>query len=386
MRFLLLLLPLFFLCGPVLAVDQATFDQYIQWSKDQNATAEGSATTTDPATVPGYQGTNLPEAQYYDSQDTGQLTQDGINAIPNSEAGTLANDQAQQPKLQFSDQDPLISNAQAIEDGTTIDGAGFTTTTTNCTDPNATTPVVYEERSCVSWKGTETQNCDKNLLVEVAQVLNCPEGSNIYQQYRVFTTRKADDLVWLRIKCLLATADNPDTVHMRVAMNEGSNRPVPPDTAFRNLFLPIVDPLQHNVEYLTYVPEYDIDGTLIGGNWVSNGMYPMNYLGYWAVTFTGSTRNYVVGFWSGGCDPVTNDCNYTLRFFDMRWAQSYPYAFCIFSTCSGGISLRVGTTYFNALRSTIQTFNVSFKRPVLELQEIGRSWDNQCASLEAQVQ
>jgi len=159
----------------------APFQNYQNWVQSQNNNAVNSATTTNPQTfVPGYNANQLPSPNYYNNQDVSGLTSDGMTAIPNDTAATQAWTLTNQPKLQFSPTDPIITNADNIMSNTSANGAQITSSFTACNNTVATTPPTYEERQCTATMVPVDSTCDKTLGVQVLwDPATCTPGSYI---------------------------------------------------------------------------------------------------------------------------------------------------------------------------------------------------------------
>ena len=129
---------------------------------------EAAATADPTAVVPGYAGTATPLSDYYDRQSAGDLEADGINAVIVAPDPTAAYawDQANTPILEFSETDPLLVDAWAIQDNTTVVEGELVLTRTDCVDGGIETPATTIER-CTAWTLAEEGFCDNALDVAV---------------------------------------------------------------------------------------------------------------------------------------------------------------------------------------------------------------------------
>lgn len=96
---------------------ELTRDQALQLGKDlgttNNPTISNTATNPDLSTVPGYQGTDVPETQYYGAglgiEDTAR------QALPDSPVGTYVQNSAlSRPLFTIDRTDPIVQRGDAI--------------------------------------------------------------------------------------------------------------------------------------------------------------------------------------------------------------------------------------------------------------------------------
>lgn len=148
---------------------QESADDAIDWGNANTAPVADAAEAADPADlVPGYGGTDTPLSEYYDNQATGDLEADAIDAVILAPDPTVeyAWEQSNTPILEFSEDDPLLVNAWAIQDDTAVIEGELVMTGTHCADGTVETPETTRE-TCSAWTLPEEAFCDNALEVSV---------------------------------------------------------------------------------------------------------------------------------------------------------------------------------------------------------------------------
>ena len=346
-----------------------------------------SDTAFDPATeLPNYT-TNPPEASYYSDQSTMEedafaKTQDDTCTETDCSSGAasqVVESFNTRPNFVIDpDTDPLLIDSQAtLDDPESVMGtiaAGYS----GCETVPSSCITEFTNQNCDEALAFEDNVCNSVINVTVDYPANCEAGQVILQQLRVINRRKADDNAWVRVIC---RPDLTDTVMIQMAMNEGSNHPVPPPSAWRTYYLPQTDPANYTVTYHTGTYIEDSEGENIGVNWTGSHLYQKNYLDTYLVTFSGSRRNYVLVFYTGGCDVAANTCSYTFEYQDI-WYRSTQLTDCYgWGTCFD-LNIQVGSYYYFYRRSPVTSSTANFTRPALDTVISEETVDN-CATYDA---
>ena len=155
-----------------------TLDQALQAGKDfgtaGNGAVSNSATNGDLSTVPGYQGTNVPETQYYSSganiEDTAR------EALPDSPVGSFVQSSAlSRPQFTLDPSDPTLQRGNAISnDPQAVLGPSLSGQFSACQPTSVTTsPATYTQDFCTVWGLDQTQTCQKTLSVSCIAPTEC---------------------------------------------------------------------------------------------------------------------------------------------------------------------------------------------------------------------
>lgn len=174
-----LLFALALVASPVSA--DLTRDQALQLGKDFGNTANtgvsNAATNPDLTAIPDYQGTNVPETQYYGS---GLGIEDAARqALPNSEVGSFVQDSAlSRPRFTIERNDPIVQRGDAISAAPeAVLGQQLSGQYSGCQEVTTTTaPQTFSEEICTEWGMEEELSCQKTLNLSCNRPIECDAG------------------------------------------------------------------------------------------------------------------------------------------------------------------------------------------------------------------
>lgn len=382
-------------------VRAAPYDDYKAWAETQTGSATGAATTTDPTTLPGFAGTELPETSYHSSQDYGTMSTDGVNAIPNTEAGQTSWDLAQQPKLVFSPADPIFATANDIIQNTTATDVGISSTFTACTSSTSTTPPVYVEKQCTAWTNPVVSQCNKVLNIDVVDVSSCATSSFTspvpQYNYPVFAvasgilhTRSADDVLYVHVVCDPSLPDIKmivTTTDGKYCAAESTEVMVPANTQITERYLSKTQGMftgsgcgsDANV-YVTYTSNCDTDGLCtfdfyVYDDFLETAGFSVD-IGSDSTVYEwvpGSSKDIIVDGgvitlpWDYPSDPVY----YEWLIANSYWGSTFPTLASLEASPPKHLHGKLAS--------------MTFQKPRWDHVIANEAWDNQCATLEAQV-
>lgn len=158
-----------------------TRDQALQLGKDfgnaNNTGVSNAASSPDLTTVPSYQGTNVPETQYYGS---GLGIEDAARqALPNSEVGSFVQDSAlNRPRFNIDRNDPIVQRGDTISaDPEALLGQQLTGQYSSCQEVTTTTaPATWSEEYCTEWGMDQQIGCQKTLNLSCNRPIECDAG------------------------------------------------------------------------------------------------------------------------------------------------------------------------------------------------------------------
>ena len=158
-----------------------TRDQALQLGKDFGSTANtgvsNAAANPDLTAVPDYQGTNVPETQYYGS---GLGIEDAARQnLPNSEVGSFVQESAlSRPRFTIERNDPIVQRGDAISaDPEAVLGQQLSGQYSGCQEVTTTTaPQTFSEEICTEWGMEEELGCQKTLNLACNRPIECDAG------------------------------------------------------------------------------------------------------------------------------------------------------------------------------------------------------------------
>lgn len=166
---------------PTAAVADLTRDEALQLGKDfggtNNTAVSNAASSPDLSAVPGYQGANAPESQYYGS---GLGIEDAARqALPDSEVGTYVQDSAlSHPRFTINRDDPIVQRGDAISaDPEAQLGSYLTGQYSGCREITTTAaPATWSEEHCTEWGMEEVLGCTRTLRLSCNRPIECDAG------------------------------------------------------------------------------------------------------------------------------------------------------------------------------------------------------------------
>ena len=142
-----------------------------QLQQSQDLTSNQSANT-----VPGYQGTDVPETQYANNpmaiEDTAR------SQVNQNETGAFISESAtSRPQFQFDkESDPLFTRSAAIEENPQSVAGNITGEFSGCQSSTISTPPQYSEESCVEWRESQQYTCQETLQLSCNRPIECDAG------------------------------------------------------------------------------------------------------------------------------------------------------------------------------------------------------------------
>jgi hypothetical protein len=164
------------------------FNQGTALGRSGNAAARSQINgNTAQSNVPGYT-TNPPQTSYFGGAgistpaaaaanactgpgDSGDLTAQSCNAVNFSQTKPT-----HRPNFSITQTDPLLTGAKTITADPQAIAGNIAGTYSGCTVQTTTTPDRFETALCHQVRTTETQSCDKVLIVTPVQTPGCSDG------------------------------------------------------------------------------------------------------------------------------------------------------------------------------------------------------------------
>jgi len=178
-------LPVFLLCvlllsqGIVNAEEMSIVDAMAlgqSFGNENQTSLEGLSTSQNTDTVPGYQGTDVPETQYGNSpmamEDEARLQ------MNQNDTGSFVTDSTvSRPQFQFDrESDPLLTRSNAIQDDPESIAGSIEAEFSGCQSSTITTPPEYSEEVCTEWRETELRTCTETLQLTCNRPIECDAG------------------------------------------------------------------------------------------------------------------------------------------------------------------------------------------------------------------
>jgi hypothetical protein len=352
--------------------DQAGVDDGVSYAKDLLGNVQAIGGNIDVNATPGYGGINMQQADYYNNQDLNGLQTDAIvdiNAGAANEASLYAYEKAQQPKLQFGPNDPILLNSGTISTDAMLNPDVLTVKTGDC---NVVDVAGTETRieTCTAWMSPTTHVCNRTLNVDVTweDISSCPIGIGFSQVQELHNTRNRDDFVYARAYCNPGVEDN--SVILQLFASDGGSTDC---TGWTDI---TVSTSQNNVTY---------SGALLRPK------------------FRTTACRYVPTFIQGAC--VSTDCNYTITYRELNpWADIDGDDFCEGNPVDlirlGMPEAAVPQIYRHVWQNNssdpnngkycvykTSSVNVIFEKPsITRTPTVTETWNDGCGFYEAQVQ
>ena len=137
---------------------------------------ENLSTNQDTNTVPGFQGTNVPETQYGDNPMA--MEDEARQQMNQSESGSFVSESAvNRPQFQFDrETDRLLTRADTIQSDPESVSGSIEATFSGCKSSTLTTPPQYTEEICTEWRNTELRSCTETLQLICDRPVECDAG------------------------------------------------------------------------------------------------------------------------------------------------------------------------------------------------------------------
>ncbi|MDH5179522.1 MAG: conjugal transfer protein TraN [Gammaproteobacteria bacterium] len=164
------------------------------------------ATDQNPNSVPGFQGTNIPETQL--STDPLSLENAARTQVNQNDAGTFVNDSlSSRPQFSFDQQtDPLLTRSANIEAAPQSVAGSITGEFTGCSSTTTTTPAQYNTQTCVEWRQSQSATCEESLAISCKRPIECDTGGILLSSlnsdmqwnytYPILTLGASGDNIW----------------------------------------------------------------------------------------------------------------------------------------------------------------------------------------------
>ncbi|MCG8013183.1 MAG: hypothetical protein JAY64_15990, partial [Candidatus Thiodiazotropha weberae] len=146
------------------------------YGSDNQSSVENLSTQQDTSTVPGYQGTDIPETQY--GNNPMAMEDEARLEVNQNDTGSFVSDSTvNRPQYQFDrDTDPLLTRSDAIQDDPQSLTGSIEAEYSGCQSTTVSTPAEYSEQVCTEWRETEMHNCTETLQLSCERPVECDAG------------------------------------------------------------------------------------------------------------------------------------------------------------------------------------------------------------------
>lgn len=147
-----------------------------QYGSENQGTAEDLSTNQSADTVPGYQGTDIPETQY-GNNPMGMEDEARLQVNSNDTGSFVSDSTVNRPQYQFDrETDPLLTRSNAIQDNPESVAGSIEAEYSGCQASAITTPPEYREEICTEWRETEMRTCTETLQLTCDRPVECDAG------------------------------------------------------------------------------------------------------------------------------------------------------------------------------------------------------------------
>jgi len=202
------------LCGallsPAVQAESMSVSEALELGKSYGSDNQGSvadlSTQQDTSTVPGFQGTDIPETQY--GNNPMAMEDEARLQVNQNETGSFVSDSTiNRPQYQFDrDTDPLLNRSDAIQDDPQSVAGSIEAEYSGCQSTTVSTPAEFAEQICTEWRETELHNCTETLQLSCERPVECDAGGiqlNTVQSdmswdytYPILTLGTMGDNIW----------------------------------------------------------------------------------------------------------------------------------------------------------------------------------------------
>jgi len=172
------------LCGallsPAVQAESMSVSEALELGKSYGSDNQDSvadlSTQQDTSTVPGFQGTDIPETQY--GSNPMAMEDEARLQVNQNETGSFVSDSTiNRPQYQFDrDTDPLLNRSDAIQDDPQSVAGSIEAEYSGCQSTTVSTPAEYAEQVCTEWRETELHNCTETLQLSCDRPVECDAG------------------------------------------------------------------------------------------------------------------------------------------------------------------------------------------------------------------
>lgn len=168
------------LCPYIASADPMSIQEAMalgkEYGNENQDSAEKLATDQDTDTVPGYQGTNIPETQY--GNNPMAMEDDARTKLNDNDSGAFVSSAAvHRPQFVFDrDTDPLLTRSNAIQDDPDSVVGSIEAEYSGCQASTITTPPEYDEEVCTEWRDTERHSCTETRQLTCVRPVECDAG------------------------------------------------------------------------------------------------------------------------------------------------------------------------------------------------------------------
>jgi len=166
--------------SPALQAESMSISEALELGKsygsDNQGSVENLSNQQDTNTVPGYQGTDIPETQY--GNNPMAMEDEARLQVNQNETGSFVSDSTvNRPQYQFDrDTDPLLTRSDAIQDDPQSLTGSIEAEYSGCQSTTVSTPAEYSEQVCTEWRETELHNCTETLQLSCERPVECDAG------------------------------------------------------------------------------------------------------------------------------------------------------------------------------------------------------------------
>ena len=168
------------LLSPALQAESMSISEALELGKsygsDNQSSVENLSTQQDTSTVPGYQGTDIPETQY--GNNPMAMEDEARVQVNQNDTGSFVSDSTvNRPQYQFDrETDPLLTRSDAIQDDPQSLTGSIEAEYSGCQSTTVSTPAEYSEQVCTEWRETELHNCTETLQLSCERPVECDAG------------------------------------------------------------------------------------------------------------------------------------------------------------------------------------------------------------------
>jgi len=185
---------------------QEAMEQGKSFGSENQSDLENLSTDQSADSVPGYQGTDIPETQYADNPMS--MEEEARSQVNQNDTGSFVTDSAvSRPQYQFDrESDPLLTRSDTIQDDPESVVGSIEAEYSGCQSSTITTPPEYTEKRCTEWRETELRTCTETLQLSCNRPVECDAGGiqlNTVQSdmswdytYPILTLGTVSDNIW----------------------------------------------------------------------------------------------------------------------------------------------------------------------------------------------
>ena len=171
---------IFLLCFGSAIAEEISITEAMELGKsfgsENQSSVEDLSTNQDTNTVPGFQGTDVPETQY--GNNPMAMEDEARLQVNQNDTGSLVSESTvNRPQFQFDrESDPLLTRSNAIQNDPESISGTIETEYSGCQSSSITTPAEYSEEVCTEWRESELLSCSETLQLTCDRPVECDAG------------------------------------------------------------------------------------------------------------------------------------------------------------------------------------------------------------------